>query len=131
LAAQAVAGGAVEGAEGDALRGGRRREEGDGTGDQRELEVALPVGSGCHYATFLRKLVLRRRANHSPRHTRRLAALRGRRSGPADSTLDAAHQLTGDSVNKSIQCQALTSRPPSLSAVRSEEGHALPRRPPG
>src|SRR6185295_964113 len=48
LAPQPVTGRAVEGAEGDALGGGGRRDQRHGTGDEGELEIALPVGSGCH-----------------------------------------------------------------------------------
>ena len=53
LAAHAVAGLAVESAEGNALRRGGRRIEGDGARNEGELEIAFPVWPGCHDVDFL------------------------------------------------------------------------------
>ena len=51
LAAQAIARLAVEEMEGDALLLGRRWVELDGAGDQRELQISLPVGTRRHRKT--------------------------------------------------------------------------------
>ena len=48
LLLQPVARIAVHHMEGDALAGARRREHRDGAGDQRQLQVALPIRSWCH-----------------------------------------------------------------------------------
>jgi hypothetical protein len=44
----AVAGGLVELMEADLLPLGRRREKRDRAGNERELEVALPISTRCH-----------------------------------------------------------------------------------
>src|SRR4051812_41639951 len=51
LPAQAVAGLAVEQMERDALFGGRRREQLNGAGHEREFQVTLPVRAGRHRKT--------------------------------------------------------------------------------
>ena len=51
LLLQAMAGLAIEEMERDALARARGGEEGDGTGDKRELQIALPVGPRCHTRT--------------------------------------------------------------------------------
>src|SRR5262249_28538604 len=48
LAPNTVTGVAIEGAEGNALRGGRGRIEGDGAGHERKLQISLPIGPGGH-----------------------------------------------------------------------------------
>ncbi len=48
LPLQAVAGGAVQRVEPDLLGGRGGWIDRDGGGDEGELEVALPVGAGCH-----------------------------------------------------------------------------------
>src|SRR5207248_1735430 len=51
LLAQAVAGFLVDLPERDPFRRGRRGTQGDGTRNEGELQIALPVRTGCHEAT--------------------------------------------------------------------------------
>ena len=51
VVADPIAGFAVDDVETDAIARGRRREQGDATGYEREFEVALPIRTWCHDAT--------------------------------------------------------------------------------
>src|SRR5215813_13497857 len=51
VVANPIAGFAVDDVETDAIARGRRREQGDATGYEREFEVALPIRTWCHDAT--------------------------------------------------------------------------------